>query len=132
MTGLSVVAELHPENRAPDPVDRHVGYRLASLRKRRGFSQSDLGRCLGLSFQQIQKYETGANRISSSRLWAAAMALDVRVDDFFDGLGASPTPFERPSKTVESLDREAVQLDAEDQKLMLLIARRLARKAREG
>ena len=68
------------------PVDRHVGSRL---RLRRGYlelSQDSLGRSLGCSYQQIQKYENGSNRIPASRLFELAVLLDVPVDFFFEGL----------------------------------------------
>ncbi len=70
----------------PNPVDVHVGKRLRQARKHAGLSQTALGRALGISFQQIQKYESGGNRLGSSRLWHAANSLDVRVGYFFEGL----------------------------------------------
>lgn len=68
------------------PVDIHVGQKLKELRSKRRLSQTDVGRKLGLSFQQIQKYETGSNRISASRLFELAQLLDVSPIFFFDGL----------------------------------------------
>lgn len=67
-----------------DPVDVHVGRRLKEMRLLKGLSQSALGERVGVTFQQIQKYERGANRLSSSMLWHAAEALDVPVSYFFD------------------------------------------------
>lgn len=61
----------------PDPIDVAVGLRLRTLRKSRGMSQEQLGRALGITFQQIQKYERGTNRISASMLVKSARALDV-------------------------------------------------------
>ena len=118
------------EPRAPDPVDRHVGGKLATFRKARGLSQSDLGGRLGLSFQQVQKYEAGANRISSSRLWAAASALGVQVGDFFSGLPSAPESTRRTDRTLAALDLETGDLEPEDQQLMLTLARRLTRRPR--
>lgn len=60
--------------KSPDPVDVWVGARVAARRNALGKNQSELGRALGLTFQQVQKYERGVNRISSSKLWAAAAA----------------------------------------------------------
>lgn len=71
----------------PDPVDLHVGARLRERRVSLGLSQEGLARRLGLTFQQVQKYEKGANRVSASTLWHAAEALDCPVALFFDGLG---------------------------------------------
>lgn len=70
----------------PDPVDVHVGRRVREARAAKGLSQEKLGNLLGISFQQVQKYEKGANRIGSSRLWALANALEVPVTFFFDGM----------------------------------------------
>ena len=70
----------------PHPVDRHVGRRVCEKRIALGYNQSDLGRALGLTFQQIQKYENGANRISFSRLVQIARALRCRVVDLMDVL----------------------------------------------
>lgn len=66
-----------------DPVDRYVGERLRASRLQAGLSQTDLGRAMNLSFQQVQKYERGVNRISASMLVRAAKALGVSVADFF-------------------------------------------------
>lgn len=70
----------------PHPVDRYVGRRVAEKRIGLGYNQSDLGRALGLTFQQIQKYEKGSNRISSSKLWEMAKFLNVDIRYFFEGL----------------------------------------------
>ncbi|MDQ2095267.1 helix-turn-helix domain-containing protein [Rhodalgimonas zhirmunskyi] len=67
-------------------VDRMVGKRIQALRKARGLSQSDLAAAAGVRFQQIQKYESGANRVSASRLWAISDALDVEILYFFEGI----------------------------------------------
>ena len=71
----------------PDPVDVHVGKRIRERRVSLGLSQTDLGDNLGLTFQQIQKYEKGANRISASKLWALSNLFKVSIEWFFDGLG---------------------------------------------
>ncbi|MEM8840461.1 MAG: helix-turn-helix transcriptional regulator [Pseudomonadota bacterium] len=68
------------------PVDEHVGQRVRQRRWMVGMTQQQLGNKVGIKFQQIQKYETGTNRISASRLWDIADALDVPVSFFFEGL----------------------------------------------
>lgn len=79
----------------PHPVDLHVGRRLRQLRRQRGLTQARLAERLDLTFQQIQKYERGANRISASKLFDAAQVLEVAVAELFDGLdviAAHPVP----------------------------------------
>jgi transcriptional regulator with XRE-family HTH domain len=68
------------------PVDVHVGQRVRQRRWMVGMTQQQLGNKVGIKFQQIQKYETGTNRVSASRLWDIAHALDVPVSFFFEGL----------------------------------------------
>lgn len=65
------------------PIDQGVGLRIAARRTALGWSQSVLAQALGVSFQQVQKYETGANRVSASRLHQAATAMGCSVADFF-------------------------------------------------
>ena len=69
----------------PNPVDVHVGKRLRLRRTLLGYSQEKLGSLLGLTFQQVQKYERGTNRIGSSRLYKISSVLDVPVSYFFEG-----------------------------------------------
>ena len=66
-------------------VDVHVGKRVRHRRWMVGMTQQQLGDLVGIKFQQIQKYETGMNRISASRLWDIAQALDVSISFFFEG-----------------------------------------------
>ncbi|CUJ86981.1 helix-turn-helix transcriptional regulator [Shimia thalassica] len=68
------------------PVDVHVGKRIRQRRWLTGMTQQQLAQQVGIKFQQIQKYETGANRVSASRLWDIADALDVPVSFFFEGI----------------------------------------------
>lgn len=77
--------------RSPNPVDVHVGTRLRLRRQVMKMSQERLGDSLGITFQQIQKYERGANRVGASRLWKISQILDVPVGFFFEGLGDGPT-----------------------------------------
>lgn len=69
-----------------NPVDRHVGARLELRRTMLGISQSELAGAIGVKFPQVQKYEKGINRISASRLYAAAHYLDVPISFFFDDM----------------------------------------------
>ena len=80
----------------PSPVDVHVGARLRVRRTLLGMSQTTLGDAIGLTFQQMQKYERGANRISASRLFDLSRLLDVPIEYFFDDMptavaASSPT-----------------------------------------
>jgi len=68
------------------PVDIHVGQRVRQRRWLLGMTQQQLAEKVGIKFQQIQKYETGSNRISSSRLWDISEVMDVPVSFFFEGL----------------------------------------------
>lgn len=73
-------------NSEPDAVDVHVGNRVRLRRRELGLSQERLAQSLGLTFQQVQKYERGVNRISASRLFRIAQVLRVSVSSFFEGL----------------------------------------------
>lgn len=79
------------DTNGPDPIDVAVGLRLRTLRKSRGMSQEQLGRALGITFQQIQKYERGTNRISASMLVKSARALQVAPNTLLPDEG-DPTP----------------------------------------
>ena len=70
----------------PSPVDVHVGARLRARRKELSLSQAAAGQAVGCTFQQIQKYERGINRISASVLWGLAGLLEIEVGYFFEGL----------------------------------------------
>src|SRR4051812_32567912 len=70
-------------------VDAHVGARIKLRRSLLGMSQVKLGQAIGLTFQQVQKYERGTNRVGASKLWQLAQVLDVPVSFFFDGLAGS-------------------------------------------
>jgi transcriptional regulator with XRE-family HTH domain len=77
----------------PDPIDVHVGHRLREARLLAGINQTELGARIGVSFQAVQKYEQGDNRISASRLFNAAKALQRPVSYFFDEIETnSETP----------------------------------------
>lgn len=79
----------------PNPIDRHVGLRIRMRRKELGISQERLAESIGLTFQQVQKYERATNRVSASKLWEMARALRTSVAYFYDGLepgGATSQP----------------------------------------
>jgi transcriptional regulator with XRE-family HTH domain len=86
--------------KTPNPIDRHVGSRVRMRRMMLKMSQEKLGEALGLTFQQVQKYEKGTNRIGASRLQQIAQVLQVPVSFFFEGApsqavspdGAAPSP----------------------------------------
>jgi len=89
------MASLRPIDAANDrsdfhPTDIHVGRRLMKARRERGLSQTELAKAIGVSFQQVQKYEAGTNRIAASRLWFAAQMLNVEIQVFFEGLKGAP------------------------------------------
>ncbi len=90
----------------PHPVDAHVGSRVRLRRTLLGMNQTQLGEALGLTFQQVQKYERGTNRISASRLYQLSQILDVPVSFFFDELvdeanAASPDNISLKRETLE-------------------------------
>lgn len=86
------------------PVDAHVGKKLKQIRTLRRLSQTDVARKLRLSFQQIQKYEIGSNRVAASRLFELAQILDVPPSYFFEGLhdNANAAPKTDPSMEIVS------------------------------
>jgi transcriptional regulator with XRE-family HTH domain len=84
----------------PNPVDVHVGSRVRLRRTLLGLSQEKLGDALGLTFQQVQKYERGANRIGASRLFDLSRVLDVPVSFFFDDM-SQDVPERSPAVDLE-------------------------------
>ena len=75
----------------PHPIDVYVGTKIRLTRAARGISQQQLSDMLSISFQQLQKYERGINRISASRLWEISQALGVKISYFFEGADAEET-----------------------------------------
>ncbi len=89
--------------RSMNPIDSHVGARVRLRRMLIGMSQERLGELLGVTFQQVQKYEKGANRIGASRLFEISRVLDVPVQFFFDDMPQSgDRPIARPHGFAES------------------------------
>jgi transcriptional regulator with XRE-family HTH domain len=103
----------------PNPIDIHVGSRIRLRRNMLGLSQEKLGEAIGLTFQQVQKYERGANRVGASRLHELSRVLDVPVSFFFDAMDpvrapAIPDGFSEPPAEAFDSDplrrRETVDL----------------------
>ena len=98
------------------PVDVHVGRRVRHRRWMVGMTQQQLGDIVGIKFQQIQKYETDMNRISASRLWDIAQALDVSISFFFEGFDSETSVSDAPAVVHDGrrgdllADKEALEL----------------------
>lgn len=95
------------------PVDVHVGKRVRHRRWMMGMTQQQLAEKVGIKFQQIQKYETGMNRVSASRLWDISDALDVPVSFFFEGLSEGQSEAHLGGDGVPAdilADKEALEL----------------------
>jgi transcriptional regulator with XRE-family HTH domain len=90
------------------PVDAHVGKRIRHRRWMVGMTQQQLADKVGIKFQQIQKYETGMNRVSASRLWDIADSLGVQIAFFFEGLAEHDTA--QSSQGDMMADKEALEL----------------------
>jgi transcriptional regulator with XRE-family HTH domain len=93
-------------------VDVHVGQRIRQLRRTLGISQSQLGSLIGVKSQQIQKYETGANRVSAHRLWDIATTTGTTISYFFKDIGtAEPeVPGGREPQAENSIEQQALDL----------------------
>jgi len=94
------------------PIDVHVGKRVRHRRWMLGMTQQQLGERVGIKFQQIQKYETGMNRISASRLWDIAQAMDTSISFYFEGIDGAETAEHPAAAQLGDLmvDREAIEL----------------------
>ena len=90
-------------DRSPNPVDLHVGTRIRMRRKLLGISQERLADDLGLTFQQVQKYERGANRVSASKLYEIARSLKTSIAYFFEGLADPANPGEESDSGEQSV-----------------------------
>ncbi|MEF3046337.1 helix-turn-helix domain-containing protein [Pseudotabrizicola sp. L79] len=91
------------------PVDAHVGKRIRHRRWMVGMTQQQLADKVGIKFQQIQKYETGMNRVSASRLWDIAQSLGVTIAFFFEGLSGEGASAAAPGGDMLA-DKEALEL----------------------
>ena len=95
------------------PVDVHVGKRVRHRRWMVGMTQQQLGDIVGIKFQQIQKYETGMNRISASRLWDIAQALGVSISFFFEGFDEDERAAETAVAATTDIQRGDLLADKE-------------------
>jgi transcriptional regulator with XRE-family HTH domain len=94
------------QKKSPNEIDRHIGKRVRARRILLGMSQEKLADALGLTFQQVQKYEKGVNRIGASRLLHMAAILDVNIEFFFEGVpGLRAGGFSDDSLVAEFLTR---------------------------
>ena len=125
-------------NDGPHPIDVEVGRRVCELRLSRGYNQSQLGRALKLTFQQIQKYEKGANRISASKLWQIAEFFGVDVGYFFPTKEEAEANADRPGPIMDRRAHEMLAafdiLDTSCKRSLIDVARAMAGAAamREG
>ena len=94
------------------PVDVYVGKRIRHRRWMNGTTQQQLAEAVGIKFQQIQKYETGMNRVSASRLWDIANVLEVQISYFFEGLDETTSAGGAASNVPGDIltDKEALEL----------------------
>ena len=95
----------------PNPIDVHVGNRIRLRRTLLGLSQEKLAALLGLTFQQVQKYERGMNRVGASRLWDIGKVLEVPIEFFYEDMDSnvakqSPRMFSIPEEKMEYLQEE--------------------------
>lgn len=101
-----------PRGDGPDPVDIHVGHRIKLRRTLLHISQEQLAAYTGVTFQQIQKYESGSNRVSASRLYHISRALNCAVSYFFEDIGTDLSDARFPSSAATSQqDPESIDAD---------------------
>ncbi len=102
-----------------DPIDVHVGNRIRMQRIAQKMSQKALGQKLGVTFQQIQKYEKGANRIGAGRLFRIARILSISISHFFEDVSLAPTPLvgeirENPPPSIHDILRSKYVSEAKE------------------
>jgi transcriptional regulator with XRE-family HTH domain len=102
-------------------IDLHVGKRLRRRRRLLGLTQQQLAESIGIRFQQIQKYECGANRVTASRLYELSVSLNVPVGYFFEGLAVAADPAGAPPAVAN--DRDLIAADVLSQKETLELIR---------
>ncbi len=91
-------------------VDVHVGLKLREARTLKKLNQTDLGKLVGVTFQQIQKYENGKNRMGASRLWHISQILELPVSYFFEGLESGKRLDADDAETAENIRRKSLEL----------------------
>ena len=102
----------------PNPIDVHVGNRIRLRRTLLGLSQEKLASLLGLTFQQVQKYERGMNRVGASRLWDIGKVLEVPIEFFYEDMDSnvakqSPRTFSLPDDKLNFLEEEQATFDSD-------------------
>lgn len=117
--------------KTPHPVDVHVGRRICARRHELGLNQTELAQHIGVTFQQLQKYESGANRVSASRLFLLAESLGVGPGWFFpsaEEVGGEPGPLERLANAPGGVELAEIfpALRTDQRNSLLSIARALA------
>jgi transcriptional regulator with XRE-family HTH domain len=110
------------KSKGPDPIDSHVGNKIRRRRGQLGMSQEALAHALGLTFQQVQKYERGTNRVSASRLWRLAAALDAPITFFFEGLAGGERPAPTPSRYESAVLRGLARMPKETRSAFIALA----------
>ena len=110
-------------------VDRLVGLRITALRKARGLSQTALGTAVGVTFQQVQKYEKGVNRVSASMLARASQALHCKIDSFFpdETTGADTTADVTAAPRGREMLAILAALDPKRREILMSVAREMAK-----
>lgn len=110
----------------PDPIDIAVGTEIAKVRKMRGLTQTQLAVALGLTFQQLQKYESGTNRISASKLYRISRHLGVEIEDLFKFSNQPEKQDSVYKREVLELTRSWIMINAEMRKNFMEFIRALA------
>jgi transcriptional regulator with XRE-family HTH domain len=113
------------KSRSATPVDAHVGEKIRDRRLKRDMSQTALAEACRITFQQVQKYEKGGNRVSASRLWQLCAVLGVEIEYFFDGLAPHKLTKDQRAAAAEG-SRHPVDNDAEIDKETARLARSIA------
>ena len=121
---LTVTKPKHAEARRAD-VERHVSSRIRELRTMLGMTRQDVAERIGLSYQQLHKYETGKNRISAGILGRIAEALGVKVGHFYEGLGGVNKRAGRPRAILSFVQDFANLTDPRQQRALLRLSRAL-------
>jgi transcriptional regulator with XRE-family HTH domain len=105
-----VIKTKRAKPKRPDLIDIHIGQNIRWHRRMRGLSQEHLASNLNVTYQQLQKYELGVNRVSASRLYSLAKALNVAVGDFYRGLENKNKEDRAATAVLYDLDRESIEM----------------------
>lgn len=122
---------LRSKNEPPDQIDVSVGLAVRSRREALGLTQAELGQAIGVTFQQVQKYERGANRIAASMLTRIANRLETTEGDFFPRRGSDKDPGSSSKvRKINALADADEALSLKSQRILLSLARELQRATR--